>query len=73
MVMDELIEQLIVAQGRITSMTETSEELIKLKNNINHFLLLHCKHEPVDDYIDISPDESIPICYCGRCGSLIKP
>jgi hypothetical protein len=73
MVMDELVEQLIEVQGKIVSMNETSEELIKLKNNINHFLLLHCNHELVDDYIDISPDESIPICYCNRCGSLIKP
>jgi hypothetical protein len=71
--MDELVEQMIVAQGMIKSMAETSEHLIKLKNNINHFLLLHCKHELVDDYIDISPDESIPICYCNRCGSLTKP
>ena len=26
-----------------------------------------CEHDWVNDYIDISPDTSQPICYCSKC------
>ncbi len=47
----------------------------KLKRNIiskiNLFLLTHCEHVVVRDYIDISPDTGCNIKYCSRCGSTL--
>ena len=34
---------------------------------VNRFLMLHCSHEKVRDYIDIHPEASLPIEYCKIC------
>jgi len=42
---------------------EYNEILFKIKN----FLLKHCKHEIINDSIDIDPEKSMDICYCVKC------
>ena len=44
---------------------EYNDILFKIKN----FLMKHCKHEIVNDSIDIDPDKSMDICYCVKCES----
>ena len=54
---------------------ELSEIDDKIKSNIinkiNVFLLTHCKHVIVCDYIDITPDYGHNIYYCSVCKSTI--
>jgi hypothetical protein len=66
--MDKLVEMLGVVLNTLDAMDTVSVELTTLKNQINHFLMSQCEHEMVDDYVDISPEESIPIQYCSKCG-----
>ena len=66
--MDKLVEMLGVVLNTLDAMDTVSVELTTLKNQINHFLMSQCEHEMVDDYVDISPEESIPIKYCSKCG-----
>lgn len=40
-----------------------------MNNIINSKIILSCKHEFVEDYIDISPDRSQRIIYCEICGN----
>ena len=66
--MDKLVEMLGAVLNTLDAMDTVSVELTTLKNQINHFLMSQCEHEMVDDYVDISPEESIPIQYCKKCG-----
>jgi hypothetical protein len=66
--MDKLLEMLRAVLNKLDAMDTVSVELTTLKNKINHFLMSHCEHEMVDDYVDISPEESVPIKYCKKCG-----
>lgn len=38
-----------------------------LLENIDKTLKAECKHDYVDDYIDIDYDKSQRICYCSKC------
>jgi len=66
--MDKLLELLRAVLNKLDAMDTVSVELTTLKNQINHFLMSHCEHEMVDDYVDISPEESVRIQYCKKCG-----
>jgi hypothetical protein len=39
----------------------------KILKEVNGYLFLHCKHDFVDDLIDIDPDRSQTIRYCYKC------
>jgi hypothetical protein len=45
--------------SRIESLTNIVEQRIKSG----------CKHEYVEDYIDVDPERSQRICYCNKCYS----
>uniref|UniRef100_A0A6C0D957 Uncharacterized protein n=1 Tax=viral metagenome TaxID=1070528 RepID=A0A6C0D957_9ZZZZ len=40
------------------------EDLIK---QIDLKLKSECKHEYIEDFVDITPDKSQKICYCNKC------
>jgi hypothetical protein len=35
--------------------------------SINGYLAKYCKHNQIQDWIDITPDESAMIVYCDKC------
>ena len=39
----------------------------KILKDVNSYLHLHCKHDYVEDLIDIDPDRSQTIKYCYKC------
>ena len=39
----------------------------KILKDVNAYLFTHCKHDFVEDLIDIDPDRSQTIKYCNRC------
>ena len=39
----------------------------RILKDVNGYLYLNCKHEYVEDTIDIDPDRSQTIKYCNRC------
>lgn len=45
--------------SRIESLTNIVEQRIKSE----------CKHDYVEDYIDVDPERSQRICYCNKCYS----
>ena len=38
-----------------------------IENDVLNYIKKHCKHNIVDDYIDIGPEKSQPIKYCDIC------
>jgi hypothetical protein len=52
--------------------TNSYDELINNLNDLQLYIknkiLDTCQHVWVDDYIDIDPETSQPICYCNLCG-----
>jgi len=40
------------------------EELLKL---LDLKLKAECRHEYVEDYIDVDPEKSQKVCYCNKC------
>lgn len=51
------------------SCKEILAQMEKLLQTINQKMKADCKHEYVDDYIDIDPDVSKRVCYCNKCWS----
>ena len=49
--------------ARIESLTNIVEQRIKSG----------CKHEYVEDYIDVDPERSQRVCYCNKCYSCFPP
>ena len=48
------------------------QEKVKINDKTaktKHFLIAHCKHQIVRDYIDITPDKGCNIKYCRKCGT----
>ncbi len=64
---------------RLTNLIlEVRDELMRLEldtdeNNkiINTFLLRYCAHDVVTDTIDLTPDKSVIIKFCKRCGTTL--
>jgi hypothetical protein len=52
---------------------QTDNELVSrienLTNIVEQRIKSGCKHEYVDDYIDVDPDRSQRVCYCNKCYS----
>ena len=71
---DNMIGDLLDIKYSIEGM-ETSEidKKNKIISKINVFLLLHCNHVIVCDYIDITPDKGCNIKYCEKCHSTFAP
>jgi|TARA_B100001287_G_scaffold235848_1_gene208174 hypothetical protein len=62
----EIIENIIKIKNILISCEKNDEINIILKK-VDEFLLKHCRHEIVDDLIDIDPDRSKSIRYCEKC------
>jgi len=43
------------------------QDISQFKNIVTNKLDNVCNHEWINDYIDIDPDKSLPICYCKHC------
>ena len=46
---------------------QEKEEYIFIIENIKQYLRKYCKHNMVEDLIDITPDKSVKIYYCSKC------
>jgi hypothetical protein len=60
------IEHLIQIKSLLISCVKNNEinEIIK---NVDDILLKNCRHQIVNDVIDIDPDKSKSIQYCEKC------
>ena len=68
--MSEHIEVVINIKKQLEELLKELHDNTQIKNAIcelNRFLMLHCSHEKVRDYIDIHPEASVPIEYCTIC------
>jgi hypothetical protein len=63
---DFLKEKQIFFQGR-KNVTTIVDKLTNLIGFIDNHIRADCKHEYVEDYIDIDPEKSMRICYCKLC------
>jgi len=52
----------------ISSLPKTRENLLQLKKMCDKHIFELCKHEYIDDLIDVDPDKSLHITYCKLCG-----
>jgi len=49
------------------SKIDTNKDIRAIIKNIENYLLMHCVHCIVHDYIDISHERSTLISYCEKC------
>lgn len=59
-----LIEKLIGLRNELAIEPETKN----IDKEIKHFLMKHCVHDVITDYIDITPNSGMNIKYCAKCG-----
>jgi len=70
--MSERTETVMKIKKQLEELLKVLDDNTQIKNAIcelNRFLMLHCSHEKVRDYIDIHPEASVPIEYCTICFS----
>jgi hypothetical protein len=48
---------------------ELTNRIESLTNIVEQRIKSGCKHEYVEDYIDVDPERSQRICYCNKCYS----
>jgi hypothetical protein len=48
---------------------ELTNRIETLSNIVEQRIKSGCKHEYVEDYIDVDPERSQRICYCNKCYS----
>jgi hypothetical protein len=66
---ERLIEKLIDIRNEITRNENKNEiDTKNLDNQIKNFLMKHCVHDIITDYIDITPNMGMNIKYCAKCG-----
>jgi len=44
----------------------------EVMDSINGYLMKYCKHNEIQDWIDIGPEESVMIVYCDKCQCTIR-
>ena len=59
-----LIEKLIEIRNELALEPETKN----IDNEIKIFLMKHCVHDVITDYVDITPNMGMNIKYCAKCG-----
>jgi hypothetical protein len=59
-----LVEKLIELRNELAIEPDTKN----IDNEIKHFLMKHCVHDVITDYIDITPNKGMNIKYCAKCG-----
>ena len=62
-----LLEKLIEMRNEITR-NKNEQDTKKIDNEIKNFLMKHCLHDVITDYIDITPNRGMNIKYCKKCG-----
>ena len=64
----EHIETMIGVRNLLLEENDTSDpEYKEILNYVEKYIKTHCKHEIIDDLIDIDPDRSKTIFYCKHC------
>lgn len=65
------IEIMLSVKYRLELMpfSKRGPEYVKILEDVMKYLHKHCKHDIVDDLIDIDPDRSQTIYYCTICGN----
>ncbi len=65
-----LLEKLIEMRNEITrnKNSDIEHDTKKIDNEIKVFLMKHCAHDVITDYIDITPNRGMNIKYCSKCG-----
>tara|TARA_B110000438_G_C15550524_1_gene536717 strand:- start:418 stop:630 length:213 start_codon:yes stop_codon:yes gene_type:complete len=63
---NDTVDNMIEIKNILIS-SEKNEEINAILKKVDEFLLKHCRHEIVDDLIDIDPDRSKSIQYCEKC------
>ena len=64
--LQETIENIIQIKN-ILLYCEKNNEINEMIKNVDSFLFKYCRHEIIDDLIDIDPDRSKSIQYCEKC------
>jgi hypothetical protein len=59
-----LIEKLIELRNELAIEPDTKN----IDNEIKIFLMKHCVHDVITDYVDITPNMGMNIKYCAKCG-----
>ena len=62
----QTVDNMIEIKNILVS-SEKNDEVNTILKMVDKFLLKHCRHEIVDDLIDIDPDRSKSIRYCEKC------
>ena len=70
--MEEQIHTMLSCKIKLESCNSNLTEYKNIYDSIKSFLLKYCQHEIVEDYIDISYDESLKIRYCTKCETIFK-
>jgi hypothetical protein len=66
---EKLIEKLIDIRNEIAiNENKNGADTKNLDNEIKNFLMKHCAHDVITDYIDITPNRGMNIKYCAKCG-----
>ena len=65
---DRLVELLLEVRDEMDRLELNTKENDKI---IKTFLMRYCVHEVMSDDIDITPDKSVKIHYCNKCGTIL--
>lgn len=61
------INKILVGSPQCTKNSVKREKYEKIKTLVHDYLVEHCDHTIVDDWIDIDPEKSKYIRYCEKC------
>ena len=66
----DLVNNMIQCHDILISLPMENQTLgyREIMEKIKNFIKLHCHHNYVSDYIDITPDYGCNIVYCTKCG-----
>jgi hypothetical protein len=65
---EEQYFKIFLSDRSLTSLNKKIENIKALKQICDEKIFELCEHEFIDDMIDITPDRSERIIYCGCCG-----
>jgi len=69
MTLDEQLHYMIKARDNLNKIPkdERNNDFQKIYNDIENYILIHCNHVFINDYIDYTPEKSGSITYCCKC------
>ena len=61
----------VLSEMQMIPITIQTPEYFDILKRVTKYLHKHCKHDVVEDLIDIDPDRSKNISYCTICGNTL--